>query len=329
TIIIPFRNEAQNLPSLLTALDKQSYQHAVFLFVDDHSTDGGAEIIQAWRPQFGERKLLRLSEDQSGKKMAVRNGVREANTEWILFTDADTVPSPDWIASMMAMGREQGVNFVSGPVSFTGGKSWFERWQILEFSGLIALGAAAIGIKKPTMCNGANLMYRKSIFEEVGGFEGNLKVASGDDQFMMHRVHEKYPDSIRFCKNPAAIVFTAPQAGLSEFLNQRVRWASKNGQFERKSVSYEMIGVWFLSFILIAGLIGGIVDSRVYPFLLMAFVMKMGIEYLFYAKVLNFFQQERRIRFFLFSEIFQIFYVFCIGILGKFVGYQWKERTHR
>ena len=50
------------------------------------------------------------------------------------------------------------------------------------------------------MCNGANIAYTKKIFEEVNGFKGNEHIASGDDEFLMHKIFEKYPDKVLFLK---------------------------------------------------------------------------------------------------------------------------------
>jgi cellulose synthase/poly-beta-1,6-N-acetylglucosamine synthase-like glycosyltransferase len=85
-------------------------------------------------------------------------------------------------------------------------KSYFERLQTLEFLYLIGLGAATIGNKKPSTCNGANLAYTKEVFEELKGFQGIDDLASGDDELFLHKVAAKYPDKIGFCKSFDALV---------------------------------------------------------------------------------------------------------------------------
>ncbi len=37
------------------------------------------------------------------------------------------------------------------------------------------------------MCNGANLAFRKDVFNEVSGYKGNIQIASGDDEFLMRK----------------------------------------------------------------------------------------------------------------------------------------------
>ena len=94
---------------------------------------------------------------------------------------------------------------LSSPVQYSEEKTFFERLQTLEFLYLIGLGAAGIGNKKPTTCNGANLAYRKDVFLEMGGFNGIDDLASGDDELLLHKIAEKYADRIGFCKSKEAI----------------------------------------------------------------------------------------------------------------------------
>jgi hypothetical protein len=61
-------------------------------------------------------------------------------------------------------------------------------------------------IGKPNMCNGANIAYPKAVFEEVNGFDGNEHIASGDDEFLMHKIAEKYPNQIVFAHYQPNIV---------------------------------------------------------------------------------------------------------------------------
>lgn len=122
-------------------------------------------------------KVLDLKKKQgvAYKKAAVARGIEEAKGEIILVTDADCRMGPGWLAAMVrGFEVREGmpkVGMVSGPVLLES-KTIFEHFQALEFMGLIAVGAGSIGTGSPNMCNGANLAYRKEVFEEVGGFSG-------------------------------------------------------------------------------------------------------------------------------------------------------------
>lgn len=328
SVLLAFRNEQENLLSVFTSLSNQSYPNLKLFFIDDHSTDKGAEIIQRLCQENQNACYLTLPEGLSGKKSALSFAIEKLNSPWILCTDADTRMGPDWATSMMSCAEENGAVFISGPVDIDPVDTWFSRWQSLEFSGLIALGAAAIHLKRPTMCNGANILYQREAFYSVGAYEGNEHISSGDDQFLMHRMFIQFPDQIGFCKSKDALVQTQAKASLQEFISQRVRWASKNGRFERKVVNNEMIGVWLMAAVILLNLMLGLLWHFFFIAFFINLIFKMAVEYQFYKKVLPFFHREDLIRNFWISELFQIVYVFAIGLLGKFVHYEWKGRKH-
>ncbi len=326
TVLIAMRNERKHLGALINALKAQSYLSYEVLLIDDHSTDGSFELAKSLGSDLSFLKCLRLEDGKRGKKSALAFGVTHAQSEWILCTDADCVPQKYWIDAMLSYAVAKEKVFVSGPVQFRAGNTWFTHWQALEFSGLISLGASAIFRKAPTMCNGANILYRKDVFEMVGGYLGNEGIASGDDQFLMHRVFERFPNGIGFCKNRSAIVSTDPVINWMDFISQRIRWASKNGQFERRSVTWEMIGVWFMSFVILVNPLLGSVNPVFFLAFLVLLFGKGLVEYQFYRKTLSFYDASDLKKNFWLSELFQVIYVFCIGLLGKFVRYEWKGR---
>ena len=94
SIIIPARNEEENIGELLKKLLEQTYAKELveIIVVDDHSTDKTAEIVA----QYEKVKLLRLENDISNsfKKKAIEKGITAAAGELIITTDADCVPPP-------------------------------------------------------------------------------------------------------------------------------------------------------------------------------------------------------------------------------------------
>ncbi|MHB1277234.1 MAG: glycosyltransferase [Bacteroidia bacterium] len=327
-ILIALRNEEKNLPLLFNSLEKQSYTHFQVLFIDDHSEDASGDLITAYCQSHPYARSLVLPNGTTGKKQALSFAMAQVQSTWILCTDADTSMGPDWVLSMMHCACKRKAVFVSGPVSMNEDGSWFSRWQALEFSGLIAIGAAGIFMDRPTMCNGANLLYRREAFIRVGGFGGNEKIASGDDQFLMHRIHEWYPGGIQFCMDKRAIVCTGTLNSKKQFVQQRLRWASKNGQFERKAVSTEMLGVWLVPVFLLLDIAVGFYDPLFFVAFIIFFFIKLLFERHFYKHVLPFFRQSALIKNFWLSEILHVVYVVGIGLLGKFVSYEWKGRKH-
>src|SRR5690606_14134045 len=211
--------EVEGIGPLHEDLKLQSYHPNKVIIVDDHSEDERLEIVAN---QAGGRVVV-IQKEGDGKKKAVTTGVNRAAGNIIVTTDADCRVPPAWLEHLIRPFRHSEVNLVCGPVRIHG-ESLFAAMQAIEFSALIAVGAATAAFGRPVMCNGANLAYRKSVFSAVGGYTGNDHIPSGDDQFLLDKVARLSPGSIRFNGDNAAVVTTAPQAGVQGFLSQRIRW---------------------------------------------------------------------------------------------------------
>ena len=91
SLLIPFRNEEQQLNQLLDSLTKQDYGQVLekVLFIDDHSNDNSKNIIEKYSSVLP-IEILELPSEKEGKKAAVEFGWRHINSEWIIQLDADT-----------------------------------------------------------------------------------------------------------------------------------------------------------------------------------------------------------------------------------------------
>src|SRR5690606_24298519 len=89
----------------------------------------------------------------------------------------------------------------------------------------------------------------------MAGVSGVDSLASGGDELVLHKVEEKKPEKIKFCKSKDAIVYTDAKATLSAFINQRRRWASKSTKYRDKRVVLLGVSIWLFNLSLIAGLV--------------------------------------------------------------------------
>jgi hypothetical protein len=69
-----------------------------------------------------------------------------------------------------------------------------DHFQQLDLTSLQGATIGSFGLNKAFMCNGANFAYTKSLFEKLNGFDGNNKIASGDDVFLLQKAVEKFPE---------------------------------------------------------------------------------------------------------------------------------------
>ncbi|MDX1903466.1 MAG: glycosyltransferase, partial [Thermonemataceae bacterium] len=297
SVVIVFRNEAANLASLLADLENQTYPKKLWnvIFIDDFSEDNSYQILEKYKEstdlQLHILKNNEFTHILSPKKRAITQAVKHSQQELIICTDADCSFGSEWLGSITNFYQQSQAYFISSPVRFEPVQSLFELWQAVEFSSLIGSGAACIQLGKPTMCNGANIAYPKKIFESLGGFAGSEHVISGDDEFLMHKIAQKYPQKIHFLKSKAAIVSTKAAANLKIFFEQRKRWASKWENYQNPTAKYLALFIFINNLAtVIAGIsifFGGY--SEIYYY----FAFKFLIEFIFLASVLNFFGQSR------------------------------------
>lgn len=111
SVIIPARNEEANLGTCLQSLISQTDVSFEIIVVDDHSTDRTREIAQSFPVRVIEAGPL--PRGWTGKNNAVATGAREAQGQWILFTDADTVHLPGSLAGALAEAKETGAEMLS------------------------------------------------------------------------------------------------------------------------------------------------------------------------------------------------------------------------
>lgn len=232
TVIIPFKNEEQNIEQVYINLKNQTLDVKYFdiIFINDNSTDKSEEKLSRLIDNKANFKLISLNKTVNGKKNAIETGVKNSNSELIVTTDADCFHQIEWLKTILNFYIKFRPKMIIAPVIMVD-NSFFERMQALEFSSLMTSTAGAVGINRPIMCNGANLIYEKKIFTEFSDAM-NKKEVSGDDIFFMHNVKTKYKNDIMFLKSKKAIVFTDSEKSLKLFMRQRLRWASKSKSYK-------------------------------------------------------------------------------------------------
>lgn len=332
SVLIAARNEAAYIGRTLSDILDQDFPKELLeiIVVDDHSTDDTAAVVRAFAEQGV--KLLKLDESEplnSYKKKAISVAIEKATGEFIVTTDADCRMEKDWLATVITFAEEKGHVLVSSPVVYSQQKGFFEELQTLEFLYLIGLGAAGIGKKHASTCNGANLAYRRDVFYELGGFNGIDHLASGDDELFLHKVAGKYPDRIGFCKSRQAIVYTDAKKSLRGFINQRRRWASKSTHYKNKGIVALGVAIWTFNLLLLFTALGSLFFEAghcLLAVLLAAITLKLGVEAFFLYPLCRFAKRTDLLAYLPILTILHIIYMVYIGIAGNLGKYQWKGR---
>ncbi len=211
-------------------------------------------------------------------------------------------------------------------IRFRMGQYVTERRQEVEFAALVGIGGASLALGAPNMCNGANLAYTRAAFLAVQGFSGNAHVASGDDEFLMHKIAARYPGQVAFLKAPAAIVSTAAQESVGAFLAQRVRWASKWPHYQNRRIKQLALLVFGVNALLFLGAAGAVPGWLAGGQIALLYAVKLAVDGWFLAPVLRFFNRRHHLLYLLPWQLVYVPYVVGTALAGLRGTYSWKGR---
>jgi cellulose synthase/poly-beta-1,6-N-acetylglucosamine synthase-like glycosyltransferase len=336
SVLIPARNEEQNIKSCLDSLMQQSYPKHLFqvLVIDDHSTDNTAAMVLSYQSQNIQlitlKDFVAKNNINSYKKKAIEIAVQQSTGDLMVTTDADCIVPANWLQTIAAFYEETKPSLIVMPVAINCKNRFIEIFQAVDFMTLQGITGASVHKKIHSMCNGANLAYTKNAFNEVNGFAGIDTIASGDDMLLMHKIYKQYPTAVLFLKSKEVIVQTQPVKTIKEFFNQRIRWASKADKYDDKRIFAVLLVVYLFNFfLLVLPVIACFNNIQYSTFLiwLLFICLKTVLELFFLFPVANFFNKQHLLWLFPIMQPFHILYTVIAGWLGKFGSYKWKDRN--
>ncbi|MCW8803536.1 MAG: glycosyltransferase [Ignavibacteriaceae bacterium] len=330
SVIIPFRNESENILANLKSIESQLYPNEKYevIYVNDSSDDNSLELLQINIKKIN-IQIISVPDEFSRnahKKRAVRFGIENAKGNIIVTTDADCIHDEEWLSSLLQK-FDSVTGFVSGPVEFENDGKLFSQFQKLEFAGLVLCGAGLIGSGHPTICNAANIAYRKKVFDEVGGFNDQMNLSSGDDELLMQKIFKDTDFKVKFCVDKKSIVRTAANKTMNDFYQQRKRWASKGLFYGDKSLVLKLILIYSFYVGMIAQLLLGVTLHQIF---LLSFFISLFLKIIYEFKILlkgkKVLFADLHLGYLVIAEVFQIPYIIFTGLVGAFGNYIWKSR---
>ncbi|WP_452229634.1 glycosyltransferase family 2 protein [Lacinutrix sp. MEBiC02404] len=338
SILIPFRNEAENLPKLLKSIAALKYPKHLFevILIDDASEDNSVAVIKnILDTHLSADKYTRTNikiiknkrKSNSPKKDAITSAIQIAKHNWILTTDADCIVSKFWLDTLDAFIQKNDANFIVAPVTYSHVNSFLDRFQLLDFLSLQGATIGGFGLHKPFLCNGANLAYKKDFFKTVNGFQGNTNIASGDDIFLLEKAVKQDAKKVHYLKCEHAVVTTEAEKTISKLISQRVRWASKSANYKNSFAKIAGLIVLLMNASLIAALTVSIVGVFNFKILLYLFLIKCSIDFLLLFKTVRFYHQESFLSSYLFSCFLYPFFSVYVVFVSIFSNYKWKGRA--
>lgn len=233
SIIINYRNEANNLPSLLKSISRLDYNFnkIEFIFINDNSSDQSLQILESFKinnDSISIQLINRKPVSNSAKKDGISQALELTSYQHIICTDADVVLPTLWLQAYNKHYQSfPDQHFVAGPLEIKISNNLLSQLQHNEIAALQMTTIGGFAINHPFMCSGANMSFTKQAFQEVNGYAGNDHISSGDDIFLLEKLATRDTLKCSYLKSDQAIVKTYPKKSWKEMITHRVRWAQK------------------------------------------------------------------------------------------------------
>ncbi len=214
SVVIPAMNEASRISRCLASVLDQDYprERMEVVVVDNGSTDATASVAR----QFPVRVV---EEARQGVAGARNTGIRAARGEIIAFIDADCVAKPDWLRELLSVSDDKTIGcFVGDILPMQGGgliSDYIHHRRLISQEVLLS--------SFPPVAAGANIAYRKSVFEAIGYYDE--KFTEGEDGDLFWRFVKSKKLQYRFQRQ--AVVFHPHPSSLSVLL--RRTWLEGRG----------------------------------------------------------------------------------------------------
>ena len=337
SVIIPFRNEAHRIKPLLDSILQLQFTGPIeFLFCDDHSEDHSAQLISVFLTNCQlQCHLLQVDIGKKGKKAALKTGIESAKYPIIFTTDADCQLHPFCIETMLKQMQLSKANLVLGDVSYrwvtnAGNKSSrsnpLQVYQCVENAVLSAIGWVESQKNNAAVANGANLMFAKSDFLSLGGYQGNEHIGSGDDVFTLEKFLLSPQHKVIHAAHPNAVVYTPYESNFTAFFHQRIRWMKKTflQKTQKTALKQVLIGLYMVSLWVISGcsVYRGSYETLALVWLGKLLVDSAGVHILCKR------ENPNPLTVVLVSAL-QVFWLPLLAIIAIFTPYKWKSRKYQ
>jgi chlorobactene glucosyltransferase len=198
SIIVPARNEQDNIERCLTSLIKQNYPTTKFeiIVVDDNSTDNTLKRIKKVQQKYPRLKIIELKDkpdNWTGKTWASEKGYLKSRYDILLFVDADCYYKNNCLLSSISYMLEEEIDVITG-FPFIELRDFWSKvsmplWKFMS----ITFGKSASNVNDPkskvAYLMGCFFMIKKDVFEKVGTFR-SVRNAIQEDEALGIRIKQ-------------------------------------------------------------------------------------------------------------------------------------------
>ncbi|QHL87476.1 glycosyltransferase [Nibribacter ruber] len=236
SILVCAHNEEENLRELLPLLLEQEYpQPWEIIIIDDRSWDDTSLLLKQYQQEYPRLRIVTAKEtpsQMSPKKYGLFLGIKAAEHEHLLFTDADCRPVSNTWAQTMASGFLENKDIVLGYspyIRIYGFLNQLVRFETfltaMQYLSFAKRGQAYMGV-------GRNLAYTKSTFFRNKGFSAHIKSLGGDDDLFVQAAAKH--SRVQIVIEEEAHTQSAPETRWRKWWRQKKRHMAAGKQYQKR-----------------------------------------------------------------------------------------------
>ncbi|WP_140937720.1 glycosyltransferase [Sphingobacterium lumbrici] len=318
SVIICARNEQENLKNFLPAILQQDYPNFEVIVVNDYSDDETKWVLQDFGRKYNHLKIVDIKEHiklKHSKKFALTMGIKAAQYDHLLLTDADCQPqSPHWL-SEMAGAFTEGKEIVLGYSPYFKTKGFLNKLIRFETTHT-AISYLSYALKRNTyMGVGRNLAYTKSLFFKGKGFNAHMHIKSGDDDLFVN--HNATKKNVNIAIHPDAHVYSLAKSTWKSYYKQKARHAGASIAYKKKH--QYMLGTQL--FTAIAFYLMLIVCLTCHPsmwyFALTAYLLRLFLQFIIFKPIYSKLAVKDLLLWLPVLDLFFYFYICFNGIFNR------------
>jgi cellulose synthase/poly-beta-1,6-N-acetylglucosamine synthase-like glycosyltransferase len=323
TVIVSARNEEQNILACVNSLIKLEYprEKLEIIVINDRSTDKTGEIIKSFSANHPELIYME-TEDTSGrlkgKTAALSQAIEKSKGEIIFTTDADCEVKPAWLKEMVRYYDDN--TGVVNSYTVIEPKNLYHGFQSYDWLYLLTVASGADGINNQLSCVGNNMSYRKTAYEEVGGYE-KIKFSVTEDFMLLKTIRNNTKWKVKFPVDEKIVNLTLPCSDYKDLYRQKKRWGRGGLDIRLTGFIVGLIG-WSAG----AAMLGGWIVGTLWAYCFFV-ISKILIDILFILPVVVKFRLVKVFLYVIPFEIYFAFYAFALPFILLFDRtVVWKEQ---
>lgn len=241
SILVPAHDEAVVITRTVRALLGLEYPEDRYeiIVINDNSTDDTAEKLEQVQAEFPDRKLIVISTGPEiggkGKSNALNIGFSVSTGDVIAIYDADNTPQPDALAILVeTLMEDDKLGAVIGKFRTRNrNASLLSRFVNIETLAYQCMNQAGrYYFFRLCTIPGTNYVIRRSLIEEIGGWDVNALSEDTEISFRLYRM------GYYIKQMPLAVTWEQEPHLLNVWFRQRTRWAKGNLYVLAKNMRY-------------------------------------------------------------------------------------------